>query len=816
MKRPLIWIFLMYLLGILGGWYCLNLSSTILFFSFIFVIVIILYKKTKWNGILVFPLFLLFGYIQIELSFIPKDVILEEAINKNSSMNVKVKGVIEDIKDTGDGQISCIIKSSEILCKNKIHVKPIKIKLYTKLNSKIEYGNIVQVDGKIMAFEPLRNPGGWNEVLYMKTQGIDYKMFGDLISIKPDRKNFRSYLQQLRGRFFQVYDKLLPFEQSSIIKAMIIGEKSTLGKEQKLIYQQAGISHILAISGLHISIIALFLWWIFKALRAPAIVSTISIVSFLWIYCVFTGFGVSTVRAVLMITLTLSSKIIRRSYDVHTSIVLAAFIILIKQPLYLWNAGFQLSFAAVLGLIFLGPLFNRIFWIPEKIRKILSPSMGAGLATLPIVAYHFYYISLIGFILNLIIVPLSTFVVGFGFLGGVVGLFWIQGARFIIGIVYYILCFYEYIAKLFIRIPHSNLITGATSLWQIFVYYTTIFVPILYFYYKREYNLNKKILGRFGIICLLLWGTFLFKNNKFEVVFLDVGQGDSAVIHTENNKNLLIDGGDKGCQKVILPYLHYKGITSLDGVFLSHPDKDHLAGLVDILDYIDIKKIYVSVENDGKDKMYHQFISKAKSLDIPCYFLKKGEEISIDKIHLICLYPQDNHMKKDGGGWNKVSMVFQIQYGTHTFLFTGDIEKEQENNILRLYKPIQTDFLKVPHHGSKTSSTEDFIRWCNPQNAIISCSKNNRYSHPHKEVIERLSKNNINTITTSNNGAVMITSNGKEYAINTMIQNRGNVYEAAKRRIEKRYFSFIIFILWGGAVLKKVLSRKDNGKTSSL
>ncbi|WP_058486902.1 DNA internalization-related competence protein ComEC/Rec2 [Defluviitalea phaphyphila] len=811
MHRPMIWIFLMYLLGILGGWY---LCSTIPFFGLIMLFTYYLYKKYRWNGILIFPIITLLGYINIGESTKPKDIALDLLINNNTNHSVEVIGNVYDI-DYSNDQISCVIESKKIIYLNEVFTIPLKLKVYFKNPVSIKWGDLLHIKGNIEKFNYPRNPGGFNEKLYMKTRGIEYKIFSELIDKKSETKNIKYGIYLLKFKFNKIYDSILPLKQSALLKAMLLGEKSTLDEEQKTMYQKAGISHILAISGLHISILSLFLWKIFNYIRIPDKISTIFILIFLWSYYIFTGLNISTLRAVLMVSIALIGNLIRRNYDVYTSVTMAAFLILIKQPLYLWDAGFQLSFVAVLGLILIDPCFEKIYWIPKILRKILAPIMGAGLATLPIVSYHFYYISIVGFILNLFIVPLASLVVGFGFIGGVLGFFWETGAYFTIGIVHYILIFYEFISKLFIQIPYSNIIIGRPNILFIISYYITSLGIVFYIFYKKRHKLNKKIKYVFLFLCTLLLGSALFKPNDFEMVFLDVGQGDSIVIHTNKNKTLLIDGGEKDSKKVLLPYFRYKGISQIDAIFLTHPDRDHLIGLLGLLDTMDIKNIFVSVKDNGKDEIYHEFILKLKKLQIPCYLLKQGDKISIDDISIYCLYPKfDNNKIYEKESWNEISMVLQIIYKNNSFLLTGDIEKEQENSIINTYQPITCDFLKVPHHGSNTSSTEKFLDWSNPKNAIISCGRNNRYGHPHQEVLKRYKEYNIPVIITANSGAIIIKSNGENYKINTMIEGNKDEYKRIKRTNKEKYIFTCLLIIWGGIFFKKILFRRNTKKVN--
>lgn len=814
MKRPLVWICLFYLFGILGGRYSLSMSYAVLIFILLVSIQLILYKKSSWKGILFFPLIFLLGFVNINEALMPQDDLINQLIDNNKSKKLKIIGRVEDINYYEDNKITAIICSKKIKSANKYFNCPLKIKIYIDYKEKVQVDDLIEIEGEILKIEACRNPGQWDEALYMKTRRIDYKLYGKSYRVLSRSNSLKNKLFNLRDSISKVYDNLLPEKEASIIKAMIIGEKSSLGQEEKLIYQQGGISHLLAISGLHISIIAIFLKGLLKSLRINKVFRNLFIILFLSFYCILTGFGVSTIRAVIMISIILLSEILLRKHDIYTSLSLSAFLILLCQPLFLWDAGFQLSFTAILGLLFISPLFNKAHFINKRIRELLGASFGAGLATLPIVSYHFYYISSIGFLLNIIVVPLASFLVAFGFLAGVVGLFWIDGASFIMGIVYYILCFYEYIIKLFLKIPYANIITGRPLAWQIILYYLCLIIPVLYIFFKRKYKINKKVFLYGFIFCMSLWLIVFIKQDSCEIVFLDVGQGDSIAIHTKNNKNILIDGGEKEANKIILPYLRYKGVQSIDALFLTHPDKDHLGGLIGILGTIKVKNIYITAKDIKEDELYRDFIIKANQLGISCNLLKQGDKISIDKVEFYCFYPEDNETKYDEG-WNSASLTLKVHIDKQTFLFTGDIEKEEEIKIINKYKPIDVDFLKVPHHGSKTSSSLDFIEWCNPKYAIISCGKNNRYGHPHEEVIERYTSKNINIISTANSGAVMIFTDGKNYSIHTMLKNRGNEYDKVKGRIEKKYFSISILILWGGAVFTQLLFRGNTKKANS-
>lgn len=776
MKRPLLYVLTFYIFGILLG-QLKEPSFVAFFFIPIIIFTFLLYKHYMWKVIFIFPFVTLLGIVILNLNVKPSNNFIEQNVNKN----VEILARVIDIDYTSTGKQKVILKTNSITIDDlKLNTK-LKIQAIFNSGVEVEFGQIVLVKGKLEAFDFPRNPGGFNEKLYMQTKRIDYKMFAEILSKGKIVNSFDSYIYKLHKKIKNMYETILPLKEASVLEAMLLGDKQNLDTSVKETYRKSGISHILAISGLHISIISALLWLILDTLKLNKRVSSTIILTVLIVYCIFTGNSVSTTRAVIMIGIVLFGNIIYYQSDIYTSIATAAFVLLIYQPLYLYDVGFQLSFGAVISIIVLSPVLERVYFIPKTIRLYLISTLAASLGTYPIIAYHFNTISVIGIVVNLLVLPLASILVCFGIISTVVSFIWIELGKFLCGIVYFILVFYENICTIASNIPFSQIVTGQPNLILIFIYYTIILATAYYYYLNKQKRQSlKKYMLYMQIFLLIISAIVIFKPKDLEIVYLDVGQGDSIAIHTTKNKNILIDGGgniskpleeaNTGTQ-IVLPYLRYKGINRLDCVFISHPDGDHIIGILELLDYIKINQIFIA-DTDAKNDLLKILEMKASKYNIPINKLSKGNIVKVDdSISFECIYPTKDILI-DSDDYNNNSLVLYMDYNNSKFLFTGDIEKEAEDRITKDYKKLDVDILKVAHHGSKTSSTQNFVDMVQPKVAIISSGKNNYYGHPHKEVLDRYK--NINIYNTADEGAILIKPKNNKLIISTMRENEQN------------------------------------------
>lgn len=651
-----------------------------------------------------------------------------------------------------------------------------KLLIYLKQNQPLKVGNQVNLSGTILKFRRPTNPGQFNEFNYYKTIRMDYKMYAENIFITDaSYSRFRMLLCNIRNRMVQVYGELLDEKDAGILDAMMLGEMGLLDTDVKTLYQKSGISHILAISSLHISMIGMLLFLFLKKLKIPLIPTSIFTAFIVISYGILTGFSVSTNRAVIMLLLSLTAGLIGRTYDLITSLSLSAIIILYQSPLQLANGGFLLSFGAMLGIAYLVPLINQLVAPPPEEEKKNNTffhylmitawngfvvSFCTNLVTLPVILYFYYEFPLYGVFLNILIIPIMSLAVVLAMAGGIAGCFLPFLGKFLLGSVHYILISCEFLCEFFAKLPYSVVVVGRPNPILILLYY---FILILFIYASRKSN-KKITLLLLPLLCVLF---IRFDNKELEVTALDVGQGDAIFIETPEHTKILIDGGSSDVKQVgkyrMVPFLKSKGIGRVDYVIVTHGDSDHISGIHEILSdrSIRIDSLVVSYAN-AKQEGIVTLIDLAKQNKTKIIYVQTGDMIKDDKMKLTCLHPTKEF---ESESLNAYSTVMSLEYGRFQALFTGDLEKDGEEVLLNKKEETrllqQYDLLKVGHHGSKYSTSTELLDWVSPRISFISCGKNNRYGHPHPELIERLNKAGSKSIFTMDSGAITVKTDGK-------------------------------------------------------
>ncbi|WP_250277487.1 DNA internalization-related competence protein ComEC/Rec2 [[Clostridium] colinum] len=748
MKRPLLFILIFLILGILIGNFINGFLVIVLFFVLLLISLYLskLYK-IKFPKYLI--LFTLLGYYLIYLN--------------NTTYNLKEKdkinaiGYVKNIENTSNNKYKFILKTVSINNKNE----NLNILVYTDNLNNIKYGAKISINGTIYYPNKKSNPNSYDEELNFKINDITYKMYAENINILKYNK-FKLYLSNLKDNICNIYDDILPITESNILKAMILGEKQFLDNNTIDLYKTSGIYHILAISGLHIATLSIFLTKLFKLLYNRF--RYILVIIVLIFYCIFTGASLSTVRATIMCITVLIGHMIYRSLDFISSISLSAIILLIKNPYYIFDIGFLYSYTSVFSIAFLGGRICQLYNL-KGIFKSFIISFFVCLSIKPITAYYFYNITILDTLLNIIIIPFMSIVIIIGFLTTIIGIFSIPLSKFLIGSVYYILRFFTYICKVVENMNFNNILIGKPSIFVILGLYIMLIFIAYAFYDKYLLRKRKKFINIGMIIFIISMFLSSFIPKPFNITMLDIGQGDS-IVGINNNSTFLIDGGGNKSysvgENIILPYLKSKGIKSLDFVFVTHNDTDHIKGIIEILDKINIKNLFLPL-NNTIDENYKNLLITAKNENIPIYFLQAGDKLILDKnIEFDILHPNKNFYNKDD---NNNSIVLKLKYKNHSILFTGDIEKEAEKFLVDNNLNLSANILKIAHHGSKTSTTKEFLNKVNPNIALISCKKDNIYNHPSEETINILTENNIYIYRTDKNKAISINFYKNKYKI---------------------------------------------------
>lgn len=665
----------------------------------------------------------------------------------------------------------------------------------------IKIGQRLLLKGKYSPWEEPGNPGQFHAGKYYCSQGI----LGQFKKCKIEKQgtSFSEFLEgmwQIRQNAQEFLQKKLGEEDGALVSAMCLGEKSSLDEEDKNLYQRNGISHILAISGLHFMLLGMgvfrILEMIFGSNRQTRVISII----IMSLYCVFTGNSISTIRATIMFSLSLIAPALGRSYDSLSALGLAAILQLFMNPYVLNHSGFLLSFLAVIGVTFLAPRLQELLGVKSKIGKSLCVSISSSLATLPVLLCNYGTYPWYSIFLNLWILPmmsvllfLAIMLVGLGmpkWMWGIVKPENVLSVYMETGITWmikFILKYFEICCKIFEHSPLQDGYLGAPDTVQIIVYACLVLAALSGI--GKGSTLVRKMILMSAISILTLQVNF-----GVEVTMLDVGQGDSAVIRNNNGNVYLSDCGSSSVSKVgkyrLIPFLKYKGYGKIKGIFLSHLDEDHKNGIVELLEMAPQEKIKISYlflpESTLGMEEDKEVLEELKSLAMQngtnVVYLKQGDKIVDGKMKFHCLYPQSNAKVEISGDRNNLSMVLLMQYRDFDMILTGDVEKEGEKEVVEYLDRMGLacgressvkfmrnshaldeldcgegiEVLKVAHHGSSGSSSEEFLETINPKLSLISCGKNNSYGHPHEETLVRLDEVGSEVMTTVESGAITL------------------------------------------------------------
>ena len=656
--------------------------------------------------------------------------------------------------------------------------------------SRILYGRKISCTGSFEAFDGELNPGQFDAASYYKNEGYTGILDAKDIRLVKEEESFSPdiYLHRLNLAISEKYKKILGEKNAGSLSAMVLGDKRGLDEEIKELYQENSISHLLSISGLHISLLGgavfLFLRRLKVSFSFPLITSSIILI----IYGAFTGFSVSTSRAIVMMSVLFISFVIGKSYDLPSGLALAALILIVMNHRVIYQSGFLLSFFAVIGIFYIMPELLYIFKVDiyhkrgiiKGLHLLLASiisSISILLATLPIVLNNFYEVSLTGIILNIIVIPLMSLVVITGLLGGFVALVSEILGSFLLGITHYILNLYTLLCRLGDRFTFLRLIIGKPDKWQIVLYYLILVIVFYFLALKRRenklrslknnlsegYNTSKRIVVT-GLMTFTSFLILAYKPREFSINMLDIGQGDCFVVNDGNNDIYISDCGSTTVQNVgktrLLPFLKSKGWGKVDTIFISHMDKDHVNGVNDLLKCaeITIGRIIISASYTS-DKLNCAELEELKELakmrDIKLFYMKKGDEIVGKDISFRCIYPTGEEDIKDQ---NEASIVMRMDYKGLSMLFTGDIAGSTEEKIIDSTGKdiLDCDILKVCHHGSKNSSTDDFLKKVSPKLYLISCGLMNRYGHPHRDALSRMTGEGGRILRTDHMGGTQI------------------------------------------------------------
>ena len=696
------------------------------------------------------------------------------------------------------------------------------------------YGRDVIILGEIIPMERARNFGNYDEYKVLRSKGVLLKLSAESIYLSDSKKDGVYYLNvneiQLNeelekvttsGKIYKIKNHLrrilfniTPEKEFGILAAMVLGDNTELDKDVKELYSLSGISHIMSISGLHISLIGMGLYKLLRKKMRYVSSATISL-GIMALFLIFIGNPISATRAVIMFFVHIFADLFGRKYDVLSALSLAAILILMDNPYYILNASFQLSFIAIIAVCVSAPIITSLLFkgkdekeskkklrdkredkgqenVSEKslsylilayirnialaIARILTFNIAMTITLMPLNAYLFFRHSTYSPLINMIVVPLVGLVLAMTLMGILFAIFLPIVGTFFVGTAVCLLRFFTWLSEKIMSLPYANVVTGKFSLAEVIFCYIILMLGLVIAW--RVVENRKSFLVMFAFIFLFI--VFREKFNMFTLCFLDVGQGACIYIKSASGNDYLIDGGSSDERNVgeykIEPFLEARQVEKLEYVFVTHCDTDHISGILELIERNNISidnLVMPDISDKDKDDKYIKLIDLAKRREIEVIFMKAGDKLKDDQMILSCINPSGS-----ATNINDSSLVFVLEYAELAAVFTGDIGKEVEKEILDDLELIlhngdeknddENDEINddengdklvvydVAHHGSFNSNSEEFVNLINPRISVISCGKDNSYGHPAEEVLKCLEDVGSEILCTFNCGQIEI------------------------------------------------------------
>ena len=789
MARPMVALAAFLIGGIIFGRY-FSPDVHLLVLGLIAVALAIIYFFVYKRKIaLIFPVFAIMGAIFIADVMTPSDVVLEEVAARHGF--VRVEGTVEDISTTRMGRQRISIRSIafRIGPSEDIHQSTLGVLAYLPDGQYVALGQRVVVSGYLLPLDTARNPGGFNEFQFLRSRGIEYKIFAEAVTAHEIILTPAMHIRNFGVRLSNVFDETLPPWAVGIMKAMIVGDRTSLDNEVREMYHSVGMFHILVVSGLHVSILAIAIEKLLKFFGMAIKRRSALTIIFIILFTILTGAGVATVRAAIMGIALVISGLLGYEGDTPTSISIAAIILLLFQPLYLFDVGFIYSFFVVLALsIGTPPIDKALAMLAKKysrlapilnnwyVKRYLAGTLAANAAYFIVNAWFFYEVSPISPLVNFILLPSVFFVIVLGFAMAIIGIFGTIGlliAQILAFPLWVLLTIYDFVISWSLRIPYATIITGRPSQLVMILSVLAIiaFIAIM--------HMGKDIAKRLRVIAITAFVGFstsfviTWRDPNINITFLDVGQGESVVI-SRNGTAIIVDGGGTFGREVgenvgtftLVPYLNYRGINQATAI-ATHNHRDHTLGLVEAIYAGRVHHLILARANSGDEyHMYQMMLNAAEAMGTTVSYISAGDVINFHDMQIHTLFPYD---ERTFPAANNDSLVLRLVHRDNAILLTGDIYVVAEEYLVARGDVIEADILQAAHHGSSTSTSDIFVQAVNPRLTAISAGRNNMFGHPHVSVTRRLYEHGVPYHNTATHGAILVRSDGRNLQIRTML-----------------------------------------------
>ena len=780
-------------------------SVSVLFKLILILIAIFLYGKLYFDGklyyktLLVIFLFLLIGFYRFKLeeSRFDRYVSNVESLGKGRKT---ISGKVDSIGKSANSNyyvLSNCYSDGKALGKCRCYFSD-------ELISDVKIGNLIKITGGTSIIEAPSNEGEFNQETYYRADGITFISFANDIEItNSNYDRLKQKIYEIKIVIKSQIEKIFNEKDAGLFSAMVTGDKSKIDREQKKRFSDNGIAHILAISGLHLSILGLALFELLrKKLSVNVSAGFVSI--FILLYGIFIDAGPSSLRAISMLFIRFLSLSIGRTYDSKNTLYIIAFIFLMIRPYLLFHAGFQFSYVAIFALNselsvvrirkkekYLSDKDDENRIIGIKIEEFKIP--GVILLTIflfPITIYHYFTYPLYSIFVNLIVIPLMAFVLGFGLASLGLSFLYLPLGKVFAFVVHLIFIVYDKLCELVEFLPGHLLVLGRPTLLEIVYYYIIIFLVIAIInentkYVLKNYKHNKNIEVEDRVISVnkykksqlikilscvfaLIFSSLIISirtHSDMRMTFISIGQGDSILIESKN-LILTIDGGSSSNtsngQYIMSPHIKSRAIDHIDYAFITHADSDHTNGIIYLLENENEVNIYnlvlpITATDDFK---FNKLKDLAISRNVNLIYMKEGDTKRFKEEYMITvLSPNEGSLKSMKRDENEMSLTFRLDYKNHSALFTGDIGKQTMGRMLKdefAIKNMDVEVLKVPHHGSKNSNVPEFFDIVSPKYSVFSYGKNNNYGHPGGETVDSIANTGSKVLKTGESGQIDI------------------------------------------------------------
>jgi competence protein ComEC len=812
-RLPLIPIFIAFTTGIYFGYFNLPFLSRgwipllILFGFWIFLLIT---RRTQMGSCTAFSIFFLLGIFSIQLYLHPQHP-PSHISHFTGSERISLEGIIERPPERSRGRTQLFIRSEKIVLSTRhIPVDGLLLVYLKEEAPSLRVGDRLRFRCRLHPPRGFHNPGGFSYERHLSFERIYTIGFlseeGAWVKLGEGFKNPVSLqVERWRDHIRDFLNREAKPPGSGIFKALVLGEQGDLPEEIKEHFILTGTAHLLAISGDQFGIVALLsfslLIWMLK--RSEFLLLSISVkkwaaaltIPFIVLYAFIAGGGISVIRAAIMVITFLLSILLDRERNLLHTLALAAFLILLFSPPSLFDVSFQLSFLAVLSILYLVPRFLQEFkqegislllktsWkdnIFKYLRLSLLVTGVAILGTAPLVAFHFNRFAPVGFLTNLFIIPWVGFlIVPLSLTASIFSFFFLPLATLLVNLNSFITLILLRVLAFFASLPFASFFVSTPTVFEIFLFYFLLFLA-------AHFRKGRKIRYLFAGLCIAFACDLAYWNFKdsfqkdLKVTFIDVGHGDSILIEFPKGKKMLMDGGglyedrfDTG-KNVIAPFLWQKKIRRIDTLVLTHPDPDHVKGLNFIASQFSIGQFWENgFETQSepylrlKETLRQKQIKTQSLNDETLPRIINGVEISVLNPPAWNAVPRKVPNASD---LNNSSLVLKLRFKNVSVLLAGDIEKETEGWMLRKGYPLRADLIKVPHHGSSSSSSPLFLEKVKPMYAVVSVGERNIARLPHPEVLKRYERLGTEIFRTDKHGAITVVTDGKDIEVKTFLK----------------------------------------------